>query len=1054
MHSQVVTAPAGEVETLELARSILRPTTAGKKNTFRVELTEGDFVRFKVEQIDSDIIVRLLDQDGKLISEFDSESRLRGTEKAEGVAAKSGSFRIEVEPRYKDAPAGQYQIEWLEKRPATENDRSLQEARILLREHRALEREGKYKEALAIAERILETRERILGPDDVEVGIVLTRIGIQHSLLGDNAKSEIFNRRALAIYESKLGPDHLLVAESLNNLAVLARIRGELLDAEKKFLRVIEIKEQALGANHLSLAPNLNNLGVLYRRRGDNIRAEASYQRALAIRERALGPDHNDVATVLQNLAALRFYIGDYEGAAAFDERVVAIREKNVGPEHPQAAQAFEGLASAYLELGKLDKAEQLARRAIQIYEKRIGPEYISIAESLEVLGRVFLARDDVPNAKAAYTRAIQISEKSSGNDLGNFSSMHLALGSVYTLEHDYEKAESHLRRSLEIIEKVSGPDSFYVGRVCTALAGMYALKGDVEQAIKNQQCADRVYERSIELNLSTGTEYQKLSYMKLISDDLNQALALSAGPGRSNAKAQTLAANELIQRKGRVLDATAASLAALRQRLDPDDQKLFDDLDNVNRDLSGNILNPPAALSPETYSKLIGDLRSRKERMEQEIGVRSRGFYGRATAVTLESVKASIPKDAALLEFAIYRPLVRSATLPSAKFEKPRYIAFVIRNEGVAGSADLGPTAEIDATLKSLRSALRDPNRKDVWKVANDADTKIIAPLRPYLSTSKQLLISPDGELNLVPFDAFVDEKGKNLVENYSISYLTTGRDLVRMQVARNSKSQPAVVADPVFGEQSSNSLVAATTPVKTSARTRRRSVTNTRDLSETYFAPLSGTAREAVSIKTLFPEVKLLTGASATETAVKELAAPKLLHIATHGFFLDDRVPDGNNAASKPLPRPFNSRIENPLLRSGLALAGANLKSGGKDDGILTALEATGLDLWGTKLVVLSACDTGVGEIRNGEGVYGLRRSFVLAGAESLVMSLWPVSDFVTRELMTGYYKNLKNGMGRSEALRQVQLSMIKRPGLRHPFYWASFIQSGEWANLDGKR
>jgi CHAT domain-containing protein len=122
--------------------------------------------------------------------------------------------------------------------------------------------------------------------------------------------------------------------------------------------------------------------------------------------------------------------------------------------------------------------------------------------------------------------------------------------------------------------------------------------------------------------------------------------------------------------------------------------------------------------------------------------------------------------------------------------------------------------------------------------------------------------------------------------------------------------------------------------------------------------------------------------------------------------------------------------------------------------DDGILTAMEAAGLNLWGTKLVTLSACDTGVGEVKNGEGVYGLRRAFVLAGAETLVMSLWPVSDRITRELMTRYYEGLKQGQGRGEALRQMQLDMLKQKERQHPFYWASFIQSGEWANLEGKR
>jgi CHAT domain-containing protein len=140
-----------------------------------------------------------------------------------------------------------------------------------------------------------------------------------------------------------------------------------------------------------------------------------------------------------------------------------------------------------------------------------------------------------------------------------------------------------------------------------------------------------------------------------------------------------------------------------------------------------------------------------------------------------------------------------------------------------------------------------------------------------------------------------------------------------------------------------------------------------------------------------------------------------------------------------------------QNPLLRSGLALAGGNVAQG---DGILTALEASGLDLWGTKLVTLSACDTGVGEIRNQEGVYGLRRALVLAGAETLVMSLWPVSDYIARDAMVGYYTRLRAGLGRGDALRQAKLAIRKHPARRHPYYWAGFIQSGEWAGLDGQR
>src|SRR5262249_12971440 len=159
--------------------------------------------------------------------------------------------------------------------------------------------------------------------------------------------------------------------------------------------------------------------------------------------------------------------------------------------------------------------------------------------------------------------------------------------------------------------------------------------------------------------------------------------------------------------------------------------------------------------------------------------------------------------------------------------------------------------------------------------------------------------------------------------------------------------------------------------------------------------------------------------------QAAMERLNAPRILHIATHGFFLQDASRQANAKAGGGA----NDDPENPLLRSGLALSGANLVKDGRSDGILTALQASNLNLWGTKLVTLSACDTAVGEVKTGEGVYGLRRSFFLAGAETLVMSLWPVSDYVTREMMTEYYTGLKKGLGRGEALRQAELAMLRR-------------------------
>jgi CHAT domain-containing protein len=373
------------------------------------------------------------------------------------------------------------------------------------------------------------------------------------------------------------------------------------------------------------------------------------------------------------------------------------------------------------------------------------------------------------------------------------------------------------------------------------------------------------------------------------------------------------------------------------------------------------------------------------------------------------------MPEESALVEFAVFRPFDPKAERNAEAYGPPHYAAYVIRKHGPPAGRDLGPSRAIDEIIDALRQALRDPARADLKQQARALEERVMRPLRESFGDATRLLISPDGDLNLVPFEALVGEDGRYLIEHYATSYLTSGRDLLRLRGASTTQSTAVVVvADPLFGE-----------PGTTTAAKR----------SSMYFAPLAGTAAEARAIKALFPEAVLLTGRNATKDAVTRLESPRILHIASHGFFL--RQP-----------------VDNPLLRSGLALAGANVSRGLRDDGIMTALEASALNLRGTKLVTLSACDSGLGEVWNSEGVYGLRRAFVLAGSESLVMTLWAVSDASSRETMAAYYAGLRAGLGRGDALRQAKLEMLKRTDRRHPFYWASFIQSGEWASLDGRR
>jgi len=521
------------------------------------------------------------------------------------------------------------------------------------------------------------------------------------------------------------------------------------------------------------------------------------------------------------------------------------------------------------------------------------------------------------------------------------------------------------------------------------------------------------------------------MAYFDSLSERTDRTISLQVSLAPESQAAARLAALAVLRRKGRVLDAMSLSLASLRQRLDPQNQSLLDAWNASTSQYARLALGGPGILSAGAYQKRLTDLAGQRDRAEAAVSLRSAEFVAHSQPVTLDAVAAAIPPGAALIEFSTWRSFDPRRNNSEAYGER-RYIAYILSADGAVKWKELGSAKEIDLMADKFRGALRDPGQKDVREAARALDHRIMEPLRALAGDAKQLLISPEGLLNLVPFQALVDERGSYLVERYSITYLSSGRDLLRLRTPRAIHGAPVIFADPLFGEPAETAAMAG--PV--AGDRRGNGVADVKDL---FFAPLPGAGREALAIQSLFPEARLLAGRDATESALKHVDAPSILHIATHGFFL---------------PAQAGARARNPLLLSGLALAGANRRQGGDDDGILTALEASGLNLWGTQLVNLSACDTGVGEVSNSEGVYGLRRAFVLAGAETLVMTLWPVGDYVTRQAMTAFYAGLKRGLGRGEALRQAQLEMLKQSGKEHPFYWAGFIESGEWAPLGAGR
>ncbi len=1053
-----------DARALEAGKSIKGELAGGRRHAYRISLGADQFLKVIVEQQGIDVVAQVSGPDGKQILEFDSESRPQGREEVSLVAEAAGSFLLIVRPKLDGAPAGSYEIRVEELRAATDTDRDLHDARKQFEEALKLQRAGKYNEALSLAGRALEIRERLLGAEHLDVAAAITSLASAYSGKGDYVKAESLCRRALDIREKALGKDHPATADSVNNLAAVYHYQGKYKEVEPLYKRALDIREKALGKDHPATAQSLNNLALVYVSQGEYEEVEPLHQRALDIREKALGKDHPDTAQSLNNLALAYERQGRFEEAEPLYKRSLDIREKALGKDHPATSISINNLASLYNNLGKYEEAERLYKRSLDIREKALGKDHPATATGVSNLAHVYESQGKYAEAEPLYKRALDIYEKALGPDHPDTANCLNNLSSLYRSQGKYEEAEPPLKRALEFREKSLGNDHPGTLIDLNSLFALYLAKGDLAQAIKIQSRANAAGERYIVRNLVIGSERHKLAYLSTLSRQTDRTISLHLHSAPDDPAPRNLAATMILQRKGRALDITSQNLNALRSRFNAEDQALLDRLTETRSQIARLVLNGPQNMTVEQHRDRINALEDQADKDEADIGRRSDEYRAQFLPVTLESVRAAIPPDSALIEFASYRPFDAKAANEVEAYGQPRYVAYVLRREGEIEWKELGDAKSIDAAIATLRNTLRNPRRGDVKRSARAVDAKVFQPLRPLLGDMTRLLISPDGEINLIPFAALVDERGRYVVERYSISYLTSGRDLLRLQVSRESKGGPLVVAAPDFGGGGPVKASRLKKQQKDALAGEVRTESARSAVRDLYFPPLPDAAQEGEALRVLLPGATLLTKRQATKTALSQMRSPRLLHMATHGFFLKDQnltsagergaqaLTDDPERALQRLER-RGGRVEGPLLRSGLALAGAN-EYNEDDNGILTALEVTGLNLWGTKLVTLSACDTGVGEVKNGDGVHGLRRALVLAGAETQVMSLWAVSDQATRELMVSYYRMLQRGQGRGEALRRAQLEMFKKVKWRHPYFWAGFIQSGEWANLKGKR
>lgn len=933
--------------------------------------------------------------------------------------------------------------------PSTEQFDELEEAKRLFKQVGQLYQQGKYTEAIPLAERILATFEKALGTENPEIVTFINLLAVLHQQQGNYAQTEPLYLRSLAISEKALGSQHPDVAIILNNLAETYRYMGDYTKAEPLYQRSLTIWEKALGLEHPNVATSLNNMGELYRQMGNYIKAEPLYQRSLAIREKVFGSEHSDVGNSLNNLAELYRQMGNYAQAEPLYQRSLVILEKTLGSEHPHFAASLNNLAELYRQMSKYAQAESLYQRSLAILEKVLGSQHPSIATILSNLALLYAQTGNYTQAEPLYQRSLVVREKAFGSEHSSVAASLNNLAELYHRMGNYAQAEPLYQRSLAILEKALGSQHSDVAVSLNNLAGLYQAQGDIRRAVEFQTRGANLEEQQLAANLTIGSESQKRAYMRTLSGTTNSIVSLHVQAAPNNPEAAYLALTTVLRRKGRILEVLTDSLITLRQNLTPENQQLLDQFNATRSQLAALIFNQPKNLSLEEYRNQVANLKTQAEKQEAELARRSTEFRKLSQSATIETVQKLIPQNAALVELVLYEPF----NAKTAKWGTPRYVAYILNPSGEIQWVDLGEAEPINQGVTEFRQALQSQS-PNIQKIARSLDAKIMQPIRQRLGNTRTLLISPDSQLNLIPFAALVDENNRYLVENYSITYLGSGRDLLRLQNPVASFSSPVLLANPDYSNPGNSS-------VQVASKSRGNNSQRSTDLAQIQFGPLPGTLKEADAIAPLLSGIQKLTGSQATENALKQVRSPQILHIATHGFFLEDvdlvAPPSGlgrslqveADLSVKPRRRVTGNQ-ENPLLRSGLALAGFNVRQSGDEDGVLTAMEAAALNLWGTKLVVLSACETGVGDVANGEGVFGLRRAFAIAGAQSQLLSLWKVDDEGTKDLMVSYYRRLLNNEGRSEALRQIQLEMLRNSKYQHPYFWAAFIPSGDWSGM----
>ena len=853
---------------------------------------------------------------------------------------------------------------------------------------------GNYSEAIRLNIEALGCIEKVLGRNSPDYAVGLSNLASYYSAIGNYLEAIRLETEALNIYDKTLGKEHQDYGASLCNLALYYHYIGDDSEAIKLSNDALIVYENVLGKEHLEYARCLNQSSIYYSNIGDYLEAIKLVTEALKIRERILGKEHQYYGTSLHNLALYYHCIGDYSEAIRLNTEVLNITENILGKEHRDYVKTLLNLAWDYSAVGDDLEAIRLCTDALNICEKVCGKEHPDYANCLHSLALLYSSIRNDSVAIKLDTEALNIRKRVLGKEHPDYA---LNLESIFTLN----------------------------------------ISSDIESAVKYLKECFAVKSSIINRLFSGLTSYERISLWNQEGYFFTETMPIWCYLLKDYNLTGYAYDGSLIS-KNILLNTDIEFVSLLKESGDKDIEELYSYL-LTKKQFINRLYEIPIAernVDVESVEKEV-------QTLERKLIEKSK-FYGNFThnfSINWNHVQKSLGKDDVAIEFLsfpIYEDLIIYCALTLKKgYEYPRMTMLF----------DAQQLLEIVNEDYLRGTAIYDL----VWR-----------PLNEELEGVKNVYFAPTGELCNIAIESVKDADGEGYVfDKWNIYRLSSTRELALKGI---EEGNPQIA---LFGGITYDSVEMVYDRIERTYSYRyaiEHSLPDSIGLRAGYNY-LNGTLKEVIYIDSLYSNMgittQLYTGITGSETSLKRLSGKRLsnLHISTHGFYWSENEVKTNRSLSG---LGFIQRDERPkraeekaMTHSGLLFAGANALLNGdtipesSDDGILTALEVASLDLRGLDLVVLSACQTGLGELK-GDGVFGLQRGFKKAGVKTIVMSLWDVDDAATQMLMTEFYKNLLDGKTKRESLLEAQRKVRNFKGVidgegrdfSNPKYWAGFI------------